>query len=90
MDRRVPTISWLALAGLAAFALLPASAAVRFSPDGKLLAFAKPAAIPSVSAGGETLFTIPVDGGHAKVMSHPGDYRTQTTGLAWRPLPPRG
>lgn len=62
--------------------------AVRFSPDGRLLAFTKPAA-PSGRVQGETLYTVPARGGRVEVISSSGDYRTQTTGLAWQPLVPR-
>jgi Tol biopolymer transport system component len=55
--------------------------AVRFSPDGKLLAFAAQG-----STGGETLYTVPTRGGGFSAISSTGDPRAVTTGLSWQRL----
>jgi Tol biopolymer transport system component len=55
--------------------------AVRFSPDGKLLAFAAQG-----RTGGETLYIVRSAGGHASAVSSTGDPRAVTTGLSWQRL----
>ena len=58
--------------------------AVRFSPNGKLLVFS---AMGTGRAGGDSVFTVGVDGGRTRTIQANGDGRTSTTGLAWQPRP---
>jgi Tol biopolymer transport system component len=56
--------------------------AVRFSPDGTLLAFAA----QGPGSAGETLYRVRVTGGAVAKVSSTGDPRAVTTGLSWQPL----
>jgi Tol biopolymer transport system component len=60
---------------------LPASA-VRFSPDGKLIA------VTALGSAGPALYVIKADGGKPRLIFASGDDRNSTTGLSWqRPRP---
>jgi Tol biopolymer transport system component len=52
--------------------------AVRYSPNGKLIAFAG-------NGMGDALFTVAATGGRPKLIVNNGDGRTNTTGLSWQP-----
>jgi Tol biopolymer transport system component len=54
--------------------------AVRFSPNGKLVAFTAMASI------GPALYVINVAGGKPRLIFDSGDPRNNTTGLSWQPL----
>jgi Tol biopolymer transport system component len=58
------------------------SSAVRFSPDGKLVAFTAMASL------GQALYVIRAAGGKPRLISGSEDPRTVTTGLSWQPLHP--
>jgi Tol biopolymer transport system component len=60
---------------------LPTSA-VRFSPDGKLIAFT------ALGQTGPALYTINTAGGKPRLIFDSGDGRNGTTGLSWEPLGP--
>ena len=55
---------------------------VRFSPDGKLIAFT------GLGSGGPALYVIKADGGKPQLIFDSGDGRNSTTGLSWQPLHP--
>jgi Tol biopolymer transport system component len=59
-----------------------ASSAVRFSPDGKLVAFT------AMASAGPALYVIRTAGGKPRLISDSQDPRTVTTGLSWQPLRP--
>ncbi len=58
---------------------LPISA-VRFSPDGKLIAFT------AFASNGPGLYVIKAAGGKPRLIFDSGDGRNNTTGLSWQPL----
>jgi Tol biopolymer transport system component len=60
---------------------LPTSA-IRFSPDGKLIAFT------ALGASGPTLYITNTAGGKPRLIFDSGDGRTVTTGLSWEPVAP--
>jgi Tol biopolymer transport system component len=59
-----------------------ASSAVRFSPDGRRVAFT------AMASAGPGLYVINANGGKPQLISVIEDPRTVTTGLAWQPLRP--
>jgi Tol biopolymer transport system component len=60
---------------------LPTSA-VRFSPDGKLIAFT------ALASSGPGLYVIKAAGGKPRLIFDSGDGRNVTAGLSWQPLRP--
>jgi Tol biopolymer transport system component len=60
---------------------LPTSA-VRFSPDGKLIAFT------ALGSSGPALYIINTAGGKPRLILDSGDGRNVTAGLSWQPLNP--
>ncbi|HEY2160295.1 MAG TPA: hypothetical protein VGH24_03240 [Solirubrobacteraceae bacterium] len=56
------------------------TSAVRFSPDGKLIAFT------AFASNGPGLYVINAAGGKARLIFDSGDGRNNTTGLSWQPL----
>ena len=55
---------------------------VRFSPDGKLVAFT------ALASSGPALYVINAAGGKPRLIFDSGDGRNVTAGLSWQPLPP--
>ena len=60
---------------------LPTSA-VRFSPNGKLIAFT------ALGSSGPALYTVNTAGGKPRMIFDSGDGRNVTTGLSWQPVRP--